>query len=209
MKQTINEGTANAAGYARLVDEVRRTKPLIQQLTNFVTVNDCANMTLAIGASPIMADAIEEAGEIAAIAGAVVLNMGAINARTVPAMIAAGKAANSAGVPVVFDPVGAGASTYRNVTAELFMREMQVDVLRGNISEVRFLAGHAAQTKGVDAADGDELHREDAMELARALAAARGCVVAITGKTDIVSDGKRVIAIENGHSMLACLTGTG
>lgn len=196
-------------GYAGLVDQVRRKKPLVHHITNYVTVNDCANITLGIGASPIMADALEEAAEIAAISSALVLNMGTLNARTIPAMIAAGKAANRAGIPVVFDPVGAGASRLRNDTAAQVLAEVKLGVLRGNISEMRFLAGLTSETRGVDASDADLQGSGEAKQVAKALAAQLGCVTAITGAVDVASDGWRVLCVENGHPMLSRLTGTG
>lgn len=192
-----------------LIDQVRRVKPLIHHITNYVTVNDCANITLAAGASPIMADAEAEAGEIAVISAALVLNMGTLNERTIPSMLAAGKAANSAGVPVIFDPVGAGASQLRNLTAKQLISQVKVNVLRGNISEVRFLAGLGAGTKGVDAADRDLCRTDDALDIARTLARRQNCAVAITGAVDIISDGNKTFCIDNGHPMLSSLTGTG
>lgn len=195
--------------HMKLMERVRIGKPLVHHITNYVTVNDCANITLAIGASPIMADAPEEAADIAGIASAVVLNMGTLNSRTVPSMLAAGKAANAAGIPVVFDPVGAGASGFRNETAAAILDQVRVDVLRGNISEIRFLAGLGSETKGVDASDGDLRNAADAKNVAKALAARLGCIVAITGATDVISDGKTVTCVENGHPMLSNLTGTG
>lgn len=195
--------------FASLIEQVRTKKPLVHHITNYVTVNDCANITLGIGASPIMADALAEAGDIAAIASAVVLNMGTLNERTIPSMLAAGKAANAAGVPVVFDPVGAGASALRNDTAAQLLREVKVTVLRGNISEIRFLAGLQSETKGVDASDDDLRNTEDTQAIAMGLAGKLGCVVAITGAADVVSDGRNVVFIENGHPMLSNLTGTG
>lgn len=193
--------------YGRLLELIREKKPLVHHITNYVTVNDCANITLAVGASPIMADAIEEAGDIAAIASAVVLNMGTLNSRTVPSMIEAGKSANRNGVPVVFDPVGAGASGLRNDTATRILAEVQIAVLRGNISEIRYISGLAANTKGVDASERDT--GGDAGEIALALSRRLGCVTAITGAVDTVSDGKRVVYIENGHPALSGITGTG
>lgn len=193
--------------YAALIKAVRAKKPLVHHITNYVTAGDCANITLALGASPIMADAMEEAGDIARIASALVLNMGTLNARTVPAMLAAGKAANEAGVPVVFDPVGAGASAFRNETAARILAEVKPAVVRGNISEIRYLAGLASQTKGVDASEDDM--RGDAVAVAKGLAARLDCVVAITGAVDTVSDGAEVICVENGHPMLSVISGTG
>lgn len=195
--------------YANLVARVRSAKPLVHHITNYVTVNDCANITLAIGASPIMADAVGEAADIAGISSAVVLNMGTLNERTIPSMIAAGKAANEKGVPVIFDPVGAGASALRNDTAGQILAQVKITVLRGNISEVRFLAGLDARTKGVDAAEGDLTSGEDSVGIAKSLASRLGCVVAITGAVDVVSDGVRAMCIENGHAKLSDLTGTG
>lgn len=198
---------SNTNEFATLLNNVRGQKPLVHHITNYVTVNDCANITLAIGASPIMADSIEEAGDIAAMAQALVLNIGTLNERTIPSLLAAGKAANSEGVPVVFDPVGAGASRLRNETTAKILDEVKVAVLRGNISEVRFISGLGAHTKGVDAAESDTA--DDAGPIARQLAARLGCVVAITGAIDAVSDGSRVVRIHNGHAALGSITGTG
>lgn len=192
-----------------LLNEVREAKPLVHHITNYVTVNDCANITLAIGASPVMADAIGEAADIAAIAGAVVLNMGTLNEHTILSMVAAGKSANAKGTPVIFDPVGAGASALRNNTAAQILDEIKLSVLRGNISEIRFLAGLSSETKGVDASQNDTTEKHSAGQIAKNLATKLGCVVVISGATDIVSDGNRIIFIENGHPMLSCLTGTG
>ncbi len=192
---------------AAQLDTLRKISPLIHNITNYVTVNDVANAILAIGGSPIMADAIEEAGDIAAISSAVVLNMGTLNARTVESMILAGKRANDAGVPVVFDPVGAGASAYRNQSAVRILKEVHVDILRGNLSEIAFLAGAAANTKGVDASDKDE--HLDAVGIAKQAANTFGCVAAITGEIDTISDGKRVARIANGTFRLSKVTGTG
>lgn len=195
--------------YTELLNELRSKKPLIHHITNYVTVNDCANITLAIGASPIMADDVNEAADIAKIASAVVLNMGTLNERTIQSMILAGKAANEAGIPLVFDPVGAGASQLRNDTAAQLLQETKISVLRGNISEVRFLAGLQSETKGVDASEIDLEHTDEAVEVAQKLSAQMDCVVAITGAIDVVSDGKQTVSIQNGHAMLSNLTGTG
>ena len=194
--------------YAALLERVRAKKPLIHHITNYVTVNDCANITLAIGASPIMADATGEAADIAAIANALVLNMGTLNERVIPSMLAAGKSANRSGTPVVFDPVGAGASKLRNETVETLLGETRVSVIRGNISEIRFVAGLQTSARGVDASSKDT-QETDALETATIVATRFQCVAAITGKTDIVTDGTKAAFIENGHSMLSNLTGTG
>lgn len=195
--------------YTSFVEQVRKHKPLVHHITNYVTVNDCANITLAIGGSPIMADALEEAADITRISSALVLNMGTLNERTISSMLAAGKAANQSGIPVVFDPVGAGASEFRNKTAAQLLDEVHINVLRGNISELRCLAGIQSETKGVDASESDLLNAGDAAAVAKALASRLGCVAAITGAVDVVTDGGKVIYIENGHAMLSNLTGTG
>jgi hydroxyethylthiazole kinase len=171
-------------------------------------VNDCANVTLAIGASPIMADDINEVEEITSISKAFVLNIGTLNERTVESMIKAGKTANKIGIPVVFDPVGAGASSFRNKTTEKILSEVKINILRGNMSEIRFIAGISSNTKGVDASEEDMLSK-DGDKVANTLAKKLKCIVAITGKEDIISDGERVAKLNNGHSMLSNVTGTG
>ncbi|MCL2120879.1 MAG: hydroxyethylthiazole kinase [Clostridiales bacterium] len=195
--------------YAALLSKVREQKPLVHHITNYVTVNDCANATLGIGASPVMADAIGEAADIAAIASSVVLNMGTLNERTIPSMVAAGKAANEKGIPVVFDPVGAGASKLRNETAARILSDVKLSVLRGNISEIKFVAGQQSETKGVDASESDTANASGAGNLAKELAQKLDCVVVISGAVDTVSDGKKTVFVENGQPMLGSLTGTG
>ena len=192
-----------------LIEQVRTINPLVHHITNYVTVNDCANITLAIGASPIMADDLKEVKDITGIASSLVINMGTLNERTVLSMMAAGKTANQKGIPVVFDPVGAGASRFRNETAKELLKEIKFTVIRGNISEIKFLSGLQSETKGVDASDTDLLDTENIKTIALNLAQKMQCVVAITGKIDVVSDGSKTVLIENGHSMLSTITGTG
>lgn len=195
---------------AAALDAVRSKKPLVHHITNYVTVNDCANITIAVGASPIMADDIGEAADIAGISSSLALNIGTLNERTVKSMLAAGKRANKNGIPVVFDPVGAGASELRNKTTRLILDEIKLAVIRGNISEIRFIAGLDASTKGVDASEADSLNAtETGSAVAEAVAKKYGCTAAITGVTDIVSDGKRTVYLENGTKMLSNVTGTG
>ena len=195
--------------FGALLNQVRESKPLVHHITNYVTVNDCANITLGIGASPVMADAIGEAADIAAIASCVVLNMGTLNERTIPSMIAAGKSASAKGIPVVFDPVGAGASKLRGDTAAQLISEVRLSVLRGNISEIRFVAGLRSETKGVDASEGDIANAGNTGQVAKGLAQKLGCVVVVSGAVDTVSDGNQIVHIKNGHPMLGNLTGTG
>jgi hydroxyethylthiazole kinase len=156
-----------------------------------------------------MADAIDEASDIAAISSALVLNIGTLNERTIPAMLAAGKSANLSDIPVVLDPVGVGASKLRNDTALSLINEIRLTVLRGNISEIKFMAGLESSTKGVDASESDLVNLNDAGYIAKELAKKLGCVVVISGVIDILSDGKRTIYCENGHPMLGNLSGTG
>ncbi|MDR0654558.1 MAG: hydroxyethylthiazole kinase [Synergistaceae bacterium] len=195
--------------YANLLQNVRAKKPLVHHITNYVTVNDCANITLAIGASPVMADELADALDIVSIASAVVLNMGTLNERTIPVMLAAGKAANARGIPVIFDPVGAGASKLRNETAARLLSEVTLAAVRGNISEIRFLVGLQSHTKGVDASDADITGADDTRQTAKSLAERTGGVVAITGTTDIISNGEKFVSVSNGVAMLGNLTGTG
>ena len=192
-----------------IMEKLISKKPLVHHITNYVTVNDCANITLAIGASPIMADAIEEVEEIVSISSSLVLNIGTLNKRTVESMITAGKKANKLNIPVIFDPVGAGASSLRNSTTKDILDKVKVNVLRGNISEIRYIAGLQASTKGVDASESDLNSQSEAASIAHTLAKKLKCIVAITGAVDIVSDGTRTIYIENGHKALSNITGTG
>lgn len=185
--------------------ELKAKKPLVHNITNYVTVNDCANIIAAIGASPIMADELLEMEDMVSIASCLVINMGTLNERTVASMLKAGKKANELGIPVVFDPVGAGAGPYRNETAAKLMKEIKFAVIRGNMSEIKFLSGLAVRTKGVDSV-ADEA---GGVEAAKSFAAKMKCVAAVTGKTDIITDGERVCLIDNGHPMLTGVSGTG
>lgn len=193
---------------AELLSEVRNIKPLIHNITNYVTVNDCANALLAIGASPIMADDIGEAADITAISSALVINIGTINHRTVEAMLCSAQKANELGIPIVFDPVGAGASALRNSITETILSKVKISVLRGNMSEMSFLAGLGSTTKGVDASEKD-INSKEGVAIATTLSNRLGCVVAITGAIDIICDRERVVTISNGHKMLSNVTGTG
>ncbi len=184
---------------------LRETKPLVHQITNYVVMNETANATLALGALPVMAHAQEEVAEMAAIAGVLVLNIGTLSPHWVEAMLIAGRVANERGIPVVLDPVGAGATTYRTETAKRILDELDVTVLRGNAGEVATLVGVDAEVRGVESiASGG-----DPAELARQAAKQLGVVASVTGPVDHVSDGETVIAIANGHPLMAAITGTG
>jgi hydroxyethylthiazole kinase len=184
---------------------LRETKPLVHQITNYVVMNETANATLALGALPVMAHAREEVEEMAAIAGALVLNIGTLSPSWVDAMLLAGRAANAHGVPVVLDPVGAGATAYRTQTAKRILGEVDVAVLRGNAGEVATLVGVEAEVRGVESIGTGG----DPADLAREAARALGLVASVTGPVDHVSDGKDVIAIANGDPLMASITGTG
>lgn len=184
---------------------VKEKSPLIHHITNYVTVNDCANIVLAIGGSPVMADDKEEVAEMVGFASALVLNIGTLNARTIESMLIAGLRAKELGVPVILDPVGVGATQLRTKTAEKLIKELKPEVIRGNMSEIKVLAGLEVAIKGVDSlADED-----DSSVVAQKLASELSSVIAITGKTDVVADGSRVCLLDNGHRILADVTGTG
>ena len=184
---------------------LREAKPLVHQITNYVVMNETANATLALGALPVMAHAREEVEEMVGLAGALVINIGTLSPHWVEAMLAAGRKANDLGIPVVLDPVGAGATTYRTETARRILDEVGVTVLRGNVGEVATLVGVAAEVRGVESIDAGG----DAADVARSAARSLGVVVSVTGQVDHVSDGETVHAISNGHPLLAAITGTG
>ncbi|KJR46963.1 Hydroxyethylthiazole kinase [Desulfosporosinus sp. I2] len=184
---------------------VKEQSPLIHHITNYVTVNDCANIVLAIGGSPVMADDQEEVAEMVSFASALVLNIGTLNSRTINSMLVAGLRAKELGVPVILDPVGVGATTLRTNTAEKLIKTLKPEVIRGNMSEIKVLAGQNVAIKGVDSI-ADE---QGSSVIAKNFAAELGCVIAITGKTDVVSDGRKVCMLDNGHRILADVTGTG
>jgi hydroxyethylthiazole kinase len=182
--------------------ELRERKPLVHQITNYVVMNETANATLALGALPVMAHAREEVEEMAALAGALVLNIGTLSEHWVEAMLLAGKATRG---PIVLDPVGAGATRYRTETARRLLAELDIAVVRGNAAEIAILAGREAEIRGVESIGANDAPRELARQAARAL----GTVAAVTGPVDHVSDGERVIAIANGHELLGTVSGTG
>jgi hydroxyethylthiazole kinase len=185
--------------------ELRARKPLVHQITNYVVMNETANATLALGALPVMAHAREEVEEMVALAGALVINIGTLSPHWVDAMLAAGRAASERGVPVVLDPVGAGATRYRTETARRILHDLDVTVLRGNEGEVATLLGVAAEVRGVESIGAVA----EPAGLARAAAQSLGVVASVTGAVDHVSDGERVLAVANGHELLAAVSGTG
>ena len=185
--------------------KVRQKKPLIHNITNYVVMNYTANALLACGASPVMAHAAEEVEEMVSLAGALVLNIGTLTPQWVEAMLRAGKKANALKVPIVLDPVGSGATRLRTDSAQRLARELAIQVVRGNASEVLSLAKKGARTKGVDSVHSVEEAEEAAMVLAKDL----NTTIAITGKVDVITDGKRIFRVHNGHEMMGRVTGTG
>jgi hydroxyethylthiazole kinase len=184
---------------------LREGKPLVHQITNYVVMNETANVTIALGALPVMAHAREEVEEMVALAGALVLNIGTLSPHWVDAMLAAGKAANAGGIPVVLDPVGAGATSYRTNTARRILDEVRVAVVRGNQGEVATLVGVEAEVRGVESID----IGGNPADLARAAARNLGVVASVTGRVDHVSDGESSLSVANGHQLLTTVTGTG
>lgn len=194
------------------LDNVRKTTPLVHCITNYVTVNDCANALLACGGSPIMSDEPLDVKDIQTICGGLVLNIGTLNKQTIEGMKVAGAQATKLGHPIVLDPVGAGASRLRTETAGMLLDECAVTVIRGNMSEVKALAGAASSTRGVDANPDDAVTDENLAEsaqFARELAAKTGAIVAITGAIDLVADAEHAYAIRNGMPIMGKITGTG
>lgn len=188
----------------QLYGSIKVKKPLVHHITNYVTVNDCANIVLALGGSPVMADAIEEVEDMVSISSALVLNIGTLNSEKIASMIAAGKRANELNIPVILDPVGVGATPFRKNMALKLIQEIDFAVIRGNLAEIKTLCGMKAASKGVDSEDTD-----NGDEAAKSLAQLLNTVVAVSGKIDYISDGNRIVSINNGHEMLTKVTGTG
>ncbi len=194
------------------LEQVRRNTPLVHNITNYVTVNDVANILLACGGSPIMSDDIQDVEDITSICGGLNINIGTLNQTTIPSMFAAGKKSNALGHPVLLDPVGAGASALRTQTALKLMEEVKFAVIRGNISEIKTLAAGSGSTRGVDADVADAVTEDNldaSVAFAKAMAAKTGAIIAITGAIDLVADGERCYVIRNGRPEMGRITGTG
>lgn len=190
---------------ARNLTALRAKKPLIHNITNFVVMNYTANALLAMGASPVMAHAPNEVEEMVGLAGALVLNIGTLTEEWIDSMLMAGRAAAARRLPIVLDPVGSGATALRTRSARRIISDVRPTVIRGNASEVLSLRNAASKTKGVEA-----MHSvDDAARTASALARELNAVVAITGPVDLVTDGRRMARVANGHFLMGCVTGTG
>jgi hydroxyethylthiazole kinase len=190
---------------ALVLKRVRQEKPVVHHLTNWVTIYDCANIVKVMGGSPVMAHAREEAGDMVEIASSLVINIGTLTNDFVEAAIAAGQRANDKGIPVVFDACGCGATHFRTQKTEEILREVKVDILKGNASEIARAAGENASTRGVDSGTVNK----DPKEIAREFAQKRNCTVVVTGKEDIVCDRSSFYVIKNGHPKMAEIVGTG
>jgi hydroxyethylthiazole kinase len=191
---------------AELLDKIRTSAPLVHNITNFVVMNASANILLALGASPVMAHSRREAADMAAMAGALVLNIGTLEEQWIEAMLLAAGAANQRGIPVILDPVGAGATGYRSQTVKRILGAAKISVIRGNASEVLSLADDDVKTKGVESS----LSLTDAIvDAAGAIARQHGCIVAVSGEKDLITDGGRVLRVANGVPLMTRVTGLG
>ncbi len=198
--------------FESILKNVQQKSPLVHCITNYVTVNDVANAILACGASPIMADDINEVEDITSICNATYINIGTLNERTIESMVKAGKKANSLNHPVVLDPVGTGASKFRTDTTFRLLDEIKFSVIRGNISEIKTIYTGSGKTKGVDADVSDKVTEEtldDAILFAKDMSRKFGSVIVITGAIDIVADENKAYLIRNGHPVMSKITGTG
>ena len=190
-----------------LIQEIRTTRPLIHHLTNYVTVNDCANIVLAIGGSPVMSDAEEEVAEMVTLASSLVINIGTLNRRKVLSMFQAGEAAKKHNIPIVFDPTGVGATSYRNDIAKEIIKEIRPTVIKGNASEILALLGIKSKGKGVDACTGTSMNTLIAGT--KQLSELTDAIIVTTGAIDIISNGKQTILVKNGVRAMSLVTGTG
>lgn len=195
----------NIQHLVRDLNLVREKSPLIHNITNYVVMNNTANGLLSIGASPVMAHAINEVEEMAKIASALVLNIGTLEAEWVESMLIAGKTALARQIPTVFDPVGAGATSYRSEVCKLIINECKPSIIRGNASEIIALCNANVQTKGVDSTDSSD----SALDSAKALATQTNSIVVISGQTDYITDGSTTALVKNGNPMMARVTGMG
>lgn len=191
---------------------VKEKSPLVHCITNYVTVNDCANVILAAGGSPIMSDEVLEVSEITSICASLVINIGTLNENTIKSMFIASKTANKLGKKIVLDPVGVGASSLRNEIAFKLIEEIKFSVIKGNVSEIKFLATGSGDTQGVDASIYDKVTSENiinVIEFAKSFSKKTRAVIVITGEIDIVCDEKKAYVIRNGHCMMSKITGSG
>lgn len=189
----------------RDLNAVRSQSPLVHNITNYVVMNNTANALLSVGASPVMAHSVEEVADMASIASVLVVNIGTLEPEWVKAMLIAGKTALAKGTPIVFDPVGAGATPYRTKVCKQIIEECKPSIIRGNASEIMALYDTNVKTKGVDSTSPSDA----ALDYAKALAKETGAVVVVSGQTDYITDGETVNTVQNGNPMMARVTGMG
>lgn len=187
------------------IQAIKKTSPLVHNITNYVVMESTANALLAIGASPVMAHALDEVEDMAKVANSLVLNIGTLSPSWIQGMMLALKVANSKGIPVVFDPVGVGATSYRTETAHSILNQAKVTVIRGNASEIASICNNQVPTKGVDSL----LNAIDCQEQAKIVASKNRCVVWMSGQTDVITDGQSTVLIHHGHSLMSKVTGMG
>lgn len=195
----------NTENLIRDLNLIREKSPLVHNITNYVVMNNTANGLLAVGASPVMAHSIDEVADMAGIASSLVINIGTLDAEWVEAMLIAGKTASEKGTPIVFDPVGAGATAYRTKVCKQIIEECKPSIIRGNASEIMALCNSNVQTKGVDSTDSSD----SALDSAKLLAHQTNAVVVVSGETDYITDGKNTELVKNGNPLMARVTGMG
>lgn len=195
----------DGATFSTLLSEVRSKRPLVHHITNYVTVNDCANVTICVGAAPVMAHSVDEVADMVAMAGALVLNIGTLDEAQVDSMLRAGQHANRLGIPVILDPVGAGATRYRTNTVLRLLNDLDIAVIKGNAGEIATLAGAEGEVKGVDSYG----VKGDPVQIAKGLAKKLGTTISISGATDIITDGNHTLLVDNGHELMGKVSGTG
>ena len=198
----MNDATRAAC---EVIARVRTQRPLIHHITNFVVMNATANITLCMGALPVMAHAPQEVEEMVDAASALVLNLGTLWPEQVEAMLIAGRRANQRGIPIVLDPVGAGATRLRTESAHRLLEKLSITIVRGNLAEIAVLAGMESRIRGVESVGSTGNAAATASQFAKKF----GCVAAVTGPIDVVTDGVRWIRVANGHPMMSTVTGTG
>lgn len=198
--------------YNEIFDNMKKSKPIVHTITNYVTVNDCANIILSAGGSPIMSDEIVDIKDVLSFSNVLVLNIGTLNTRTVKSMLYAGKLANELNIPVVLDPVGLGATTFRNDTVDKLMSEIKFSVIKGNVSEIKFLISRINNTSGVDASDSDIVNCDNIdsnIKIFKKLSEKTKAVIVATGEIDIITDSSKSYIVKNGSSFLGKITGAG
>jgi hydroxyethylthiazole kinase len=189
----------------RDIQRIRAESPLVHNITNYVVMNTTANSLLAIGASPVMAHAVEEVEEMVSHAAALVINIGTLSMAWVEAMLKAGKKARQCGIPVILDPVGCGATRFRTAVTKKLIKEIHPGIIRGNASEIRALVQIGSSTRGVDSRHTSHEVTDDAIALSKSVE----CVVSVSGPTDFIIEGDTISRVENGHPMMSKVTGMG